>query len=130
MHGGAMLANIGYRERRNLNSDRKAQIAHRVASDIPSGASLFLNTGTTTEAVAKQLLQHEGLMIVTNNMNVANILVANESCDVTVVDASKFQRKAPIKIASLSELDRFYTDIPLAEPLMAKCDAWGTEVRV
>jgi DeoR family glycerol-3-phosphate regulon repressor len=39
---------------------------------IPDGASLFVNIGTTTEAVANALLDRKGLMVITNNINVAN----------------------------------------------------------
>ena len=39
---------------------------------IPNNASLFINIGTTTEAVARALLQHDELMVITNNINVAN----------------------------------------------------------
>jgi DeoR family glycerol-3-phosphate regulon repressor len=46
--------------------------------------SVFLNIGTSTEAVARELLHHRNLMVVTNNMNVANILVANPECQVIV----------------------------------------------
>jgi len=33
---------------------------------------LFINIGTTTEAVSQALLDHTGLMVITNNINVAN----------------------------------------------------------
>lgn len=39
---------------------------------IPDNASLFINIGTTTEAVSQALLRHGRLMIITNNINVAN----------------------------------------------------------
>ncbi|MCX8509222.1 MAG: DeoR/GlpR family DNA-binding transcription regulator [Rhodobacteraceae bacterium] len=88
VHGGAVLragvANIGYAERRNLNAAAKAAIARRCAAAIPANSSLFLNIGTTTEAVAYELLAHRNLTVVTNNMNVANILAQSESCDVIV----------------------------------------------
>ena len=87
-HGGAILragvANIGYAERRSLNAGAKAAIARTCAAAIPDNSSLFLNIGTTTEAVARALLGHRNLTVVTNNMNVANILAASESCDVIV----------------------------------------------
>ena len=38
----------------------------------------------TAEAVARALLNHRKMTVVTNNMNVANILAASESCDVIV----------------------------------------------
>ncbi|MGC9420440.1 MAG: DeoR/GlpR family DNA-binding transcription regulator [Rhodovulum sp.] len=88
VHGGAILpsgtTNIGYEERRSLNQDAKRAIARACAERVPSDISLFLNIGTTTEAVAQELLHHVNLMVVTNNMNVANILVANRDCQIIV----------------------------------------------
>ncbi|MCA2010359.1 DeoR/GlpR family DNA-binding transcription regulator [Pararhodobacter sp. CCB-MM2] len=86
VHGGAILrsgtVNIGYQERAALNADDKRAIAHACAEAIPEGASIFLAIGTTTEAVARELRRHAGLMVVTNNMNVANILADNPQCQV------------------------------------------------
>jgi DeoR family glycerol-3-phosphate regulon repressor len=88
VHGGAVMpagvTNIGYDERRSLQAEAKAAIARACAAQIPDNSSLFINIGTTTEAVARALLQHQNITVVTNNMNVANILVANESCAVIV----------------------------------------------
>lgn len=88
VHGGAVLpsgtTNIGYEERRGINADAKAAIARACARRIPNNVSLFLNIGTSTEAVARELLHHENLMVVTNNMNVANILAVSPSCEVVV----------------------------------------------
>lgn len=88
VHGGAVLpsgvTNIGYEERRSLRSEAKRAMARACARHIPNGISLFLNIGTSTEAVARELLHHENLMVVTNNMNVANILAGNSSCEIIV----------------------------------------------
>jgi len=88
IHGGAVLpsgvTNIGYEDRRRLNADAKDAIARACAAEIPNGASLFLNIGTTTEAVARALQGHSGLMVVTNNMNAAQILAGNPSCEVVL----------------------------------------------
>lgn len=88
VHGGAVLpsgtTNIGYEERRSLNTGAKAAIARKCATQVPNNISLFLNIGTSTEAVARELLHHQNLLVVTNNMNVANILVANPDCEVIV----------------------------------------------
>ncbi|MEZ5723308.1 MAG: DeoR/GlpR family DNA-binding transcription regulator [Paracoccaceae bacterium] len=88
VHGGAMLptsiANIGYEERRSLHSLEKQAIAAACAQDVPEGSSVFLNIGTSTEAVAHELLHHRDMMVVTNNINVANILAANPECAVVV----------------------------------------------
>ncbi|MDB6178894.1 DeoR/GlpR family DNA-binding transcription regulator [Paracoccus sp. Z330] len=88
VHGGAVLrsgvSNIGYEERRRMNDAAKASIARTCASQIPDNSSIILNLGTTTEAVARELMSHRNLTVITNNMNVANILVGNESCDIMV----------------------------------------------
>jgi DeoR family glycerol-3-phosphate regulon repressor len=88
VHGGAVprtgVANIGYDERRRMNEGAKAAIARACAAMIPDNSSMILNLGTTTEAVARELVHHRNITVVTNNMNVANILVANPGCEVMV----------------------------------------------
>ncbi|MFK7942557.1 MAG: DeoR/GlpR family DNA-binding transcription regulator [Paracoccaceae bacterium] len=88
VHGGAVLvsgrANIGYETRRGMAEDQKRAIGQICAQAIPNDCSLFINIGTTTEAVAEQLLDHRGLMAITNNLNVANILAQNPDCEVVV----------------------------------------------
>jgi DeoR family glycerol-3-phosphate regulon repressor len=180
VHGGAILPsttmNIGYIERQKLNQSSKVDIARECVRHIPNDCSLFLNIGTTTEAVAAELHRHTGLLVVTNNLNIANKLENSSGIDVIVTggdlrkadgglvgdmaretvcrfrfdfaiigcsalheegdildfdirevgvsqaiinrsdrvflaaDRSKFERKAPIRIAGLPEIDTFVTD--------------------
>ena len=81
-HGGAALpsssVNAACNDRKVMWSEEKARIAQRVASQIPDGATLFIDIGTTPEAVAHALLNHNDLRIVTNNLNVANTLMVKE----------------------------------------------------
>jgi DeoR family glycerol-3-phosphate regulon repressor len=88
VHGGAILrtgvANLGYEQRRRMNDAAKAAIARACAARIPENCSLILNLGTTTEAVARELLGHQNITVVTNNMNVANILAINPGCEIMV----------------------------------------------
>lgn len=92
VHGGAVLRsgtmNIGYEERRMLHADAKTAMARACAAQIPDGISVFLNIGTSTEAVAAELRHHKGLLVVTNNLNVATTLIANPSCDVIMTGGS------------------------------------------
>jgi DeoR family transcriptional regulator, glycerol-3-phosphate regulon repressor len=88
-HGGvrvptSTIENIAHRQRESLNAEGKARIAEAVARRIPNDCSLILNIGTTTEAVAKALLNHKGLRVITNNLNVAAILCGNTDCEVIV----------------------------------------------
>lgn len=78
------VTNLGYEQRRRMNESAKAAIAKACAAAIPGNCSIILNLGTTTEAVAHELLHHSNITVVTNNMNVANILAANPSCEIMV----------------------------------------------
>lgn len=85
-HGGAGLPssveNLDYTARKIMNLSAKQKIAQLVARHIPDNASLFINIGTTTEAVAKALLGHKNLRIITNNLHVATILAAHPDFEV------------------------------------------------
>lgn len=200
VHGGAILpsgtTNIGYEERRNLNSAAKLSIARACAAAIPANASIFINIGTSTEAVARELLAHRDIMVATNNMNVANILNSNPDCEIIVTggtlrradgglvgsvatqtikqfkfdfavigcsaldddgdlldfdihevsvsqtiiaqarktflvaDNSKFHRRAPARIAPMSEIDTVFTDLPFPKNLEERCADWQTNIIV
>jgi DeoR family transcriptional regulator, glycerol-3-phosphate regulon repressor len=88
VHGGAVArsgaVNLGYEQRRRMNDAAKEAIGRACAAAIPDNSSLILNIGTTTEAVARALLNHRNLTVVTNNMNVATILLANPGCEIVV----------------------------------------------
>ena len=45
-----------------------------------------------------------------------------------VADHIKFQRKAPLTICSLKNVDQLFTDRPLADDLATSCVGWGTKV--
>lgn len=200
VHGGAVLrsgtTNIEYDARRSLNAESKLAMARACAQEIPNACSVFLNIGTSTEAVARQLNGHHDLMIVTNNMNIANIMLENEDIqtivtggrlrrsdgalighvtnetirqfrfDVAVIgcsamdtngdlldfdpeevgvsqtiiaqsrkcflvaDHSKFNRAAPVRIASMQSITAVFTDAPFDTSLAGMCDTWGTRVVV
>ncbi len=197
-HGGALLrtgvANVGYEARRQIAAEAKDSIALTAAALIPDNSSLFINIGTTTEAVARALVDRTDLLVITNNLNVANILraapglevvilggmlrsadggivgeaaldmirqfkvdtaiigtsaidadgtlldydyrevritqaiMANARRTVLVSDASKFDRRAPVRIAHLSQLDAFVTDAPVPPEIRVLCQEAGTAI--
>ena len=189
-HGGVRMPtstteNIAHQKRERLNSAGKALIARAVASQVPNDCSLIINIGTTTEAIARALLRHTGLRVITNNLNVAAILSSNPHCEVIVTggvvrsrdrgiigesavdfiqqfkvdialigisgiesdgslrdfdyrevkvaqtiiehsrevwlaaDSSKFNRPAMVELATLSQIDRLFTDLPPPDPFPA-----------
>ncbi|MFC3163513.1 DeoR/GlpR family DNA-binding transcription regulator [Ciceribacter thiooxidans] len=78
IHGGATLpsgtVNMKYEARRQIAAQEKQAIGIAAANLISNNASLFINIGTTTEAVGEALAGHQELMVITNNINVANKL--------------------------------------------------------
>ena len=198
VHGGAVIpsntVNVAYKARREMSADGKTQIAAAVAGMIPNNASVILNIGTTTEQVARALIGHRELMVITNNLNVARILsdapgielilaggmvrksdggiVGEAAIDlirqfkvdfavigasaideggslldfdyrevrvsraimeqarktILVADHSKFDRRAPVEIGRLSEMNVFVTDIRHGEEVRDYCANAGVEL--
>lgn len=76
-HGGARLVSTGaatYEARRMRHLPAKAAIAQAAAAIVPDSASLALNIGTTTEQVARALTKHQDLTVISNNLNIIQIL--------------------------------------------------------
>jgi DeoR family transcriptional regulator, glycerol-3-phosphate regulon repressor len=88
-HGGAMLTsgvqNVAYDSRRQISAFEKQAIGQHAAKLIPNNSSLFINIGTTTEEVARALVHHEGLLVITNNIHVATILMHQPNIEVMIV---------------------------------------------
>jgi DeoR family transcriptional regulator, glycerol-3-phosphate regulon repressor len=88
VHGGAIIAsgveNTAYEARRLIAAREKSAIGVAAAALIPDQSSLFINIGTTTEEVARALVGHEDLLVITNNLNVARTLYPHPSFDVIV----------------------------------------------
>lgn len=115
-HGGAgqphSVENRPYKDRLKSGVDAKRKIAQLTASLVPDGASLFLNIGTTTEFVAQALLSHENLHVVTNNINVAQILSHNNSFKIMIAGGEvRNQDGAIIGASSVDFVNDFRLDI-------------------
>lgn len=88
VHGGAVVTsgvdNVDREARRHVAAAAKAAIGAAAAALVPDGASLFINIGTTTEAIARALVRHRHLLVVTNNLNVADLLAGQPTIEVVV----------------------------------------------
>jgi DeoR family glycerol-3-phosphate regulon repressor len=198
VHGGAIIAsgveNLAYEARKLVAGAQKRLIGEAAAALIADESSLFINIGTTTEEVAHALAGRSGLLVITNNLNVAAELYRSRGIDliiaggsvrtsdggivgasavelirqfrvdaavigtsaidaqgnlldfdirevvvsraiiegarrvILVADSSKFARAAPVRIATLAEIDVLVTDrLPSAE-VAALCRLHGVEV--
>jgi DeoR family glycerol-3-phosphate regulon repressor len=85
-----------------------------VAQAVPDGCSLILNIGTTTEAIARELLKHKGLRVITNNLNVAAILSDNPDCELIVAGGVVRSRdRGIVGEATVDFIQQFKVDIGL-----------------
>ena len=111
---GSTTENIAYHQRQGLNDGAKRRIAKAVAQAVPNGCSLIINIGTTTEAIARELMQHRGLRVVTNNLNVAAILSDHPDCELFVAGGAVRSRdRAIIGEATVAFMRQFKVDIAL-----------------
>jgi DeoR family glycerol-3-phosphate regulon repressor len=107
VHGGAVVAsgveNLAYAARRFVAAAEKRAIGAAAAALVPNGCSLFINIGTTTEEVARALSSHEGLLVITNNLNVAMLLYPHPRIEVIVAGGSV--RRVDYAVVGASAID-------------------------
>ncbi|MBO9451197.1 DeoR/GlpR transcriptional regulator [Tropicibacter sp. R16_0] len=99
-HGGAVrvdqVSNREYAERRKLKGQEKEAMGGLTASLIPDNCSVSLNIGTSTEQVAKALSHHKDLTVLSNNINIINILIGTQSKELILVGGAVRQSDGAI----------------------------------
>jgi DeoR family glycerol-3-phosphate regulon repressor len=118
VHGGAMIAsgvsNLAYEARQLVAQQSKRLIGEAAARLVPDNASLLINLGTTTEEVAKALSGHSGLLVITNNLHVANELYPNPAVQVIVTGGSIRQGDGGILGAvTVAQIEKFRVDLAI-----------------
>lgn len=105
------------------NAREKAIIARIVAGMIPDGAALAIDTGSTSTFVAKALLRHRDLTVVTNSAHVAALLAMVEGNKVFMAgtqlrnhDGAAFDQSAFEVVA------RFAVDIAVLSASLVHCE--------
>jgi len=110
LHGGAMIANSiepgELRSRRVRNAQAKERIGACVADLIEDGASIFLDTGSTCEAIARAIVCRKNLRVVSYSLRIAaylsevtDFIIAVPGGFVRHVDGGVFQERTPSFIA-------------------------------
>ena len=78
MHGAVGLATLGgeapFERRMRENAEAKRLVARLVAATVRDGESIMLDSGTTTSFLARELLGHRRLTVVTNSSDIARTL--------------------------------------------------------
>lgn len=116
-HGGAAydssIENTAYAMRADQMRDEKQRIAEAIAAQIPDHASLFINIGTTTESIARALLGHNQLKIITNNLHVASILSGKEDFEVLLAGGNVRRDGGVVGQACVDFINQFKVDYAL-----------------
>ncbi|MBM7060463.1 DeoR family transcriptional regulator [Pseudomonas sp. UL073] len=117
-HGGAAseassIHNTAYAMRAGQMRDEKQRIAEAVAAQIPDHASLFISIGTTTEAIARALLNHRGLKVITNNLHVAAQLSAKADFEVLIAGGTVRDDGGVVGQAAVDFIQQFKVDFAL-----------------
>lgn len=111
-HGGAGLphgpADVDYHDRKSRFAEEKRRIARAVAERIPEDATIFVDIGTTMEALAEALLDHRRLTVITNHLSVATILSRKSEFQILLAGGVlRHQDQATTGEATREFLERF-----------------------
>lgn len=95
VHGGALSPHAGppgqelpVMERSKEKAEIKAKIGKGVAALVKDGEKVFIGSGSTAAAVASALVYHNNLTVITNALNVANMLLDAPRIKVAVIGGS------------------------------------------
>ncbi|WP_298610088.1 DeoR/GlpR family DNA-binding transcription regulator [uncultured Thiothrix sp.] len=94
VHGGALPISpaLGdFNTRLQIGSEEKAQIAKAAVSLIQAGQTIFLDGGTTTQQVVRQLPKDLTLTVVTHSPSIALDLVAYPNIEVILIGGKLFK---------------------------------------
>ena len=86
-HGGAIVSNLqihepSYRDKDRKNIPLKISIARKAASLVREGETVFINSGSTTALILRDLVSIAGLTIITNNIGALEALDIRPDCEV------------------------------------------------
>lgn len=88
-HGGAGptdgTVRLSYGEKQSVAAEGKARIGLAAAQLVPDGSSVFLDVGTTVEAVARALLDKRQLRVFTTSLPCALTFAGREDIEVFVI---------------------------------------------
>ena len=135
VYGGAISIAVTSRseaphsERENIASEQKAQIAERVAELIPESGTVFLDLGTTVEAVARAFPSSFSGTIVTASLRAVGTLSASLERPEIIVSGGRL-RKSELSLSgtmATSFLDGLYPDLAVISIGAITADAGVTD---
>lgn len=115
MHGAIGLPSVvgeaPFERRMREQADAKRAIAKLVAATIHDGDSVMLDTGTTTSFLARELLGHRRLTVVTNSSDIARTLATVNGNKVYMAGGElRSDSGASFGISAIEFVSRFTVD--------------------
>lgn len=115
MHGAIGLPSIvreaPFERRMRANREAKEAIARMTAATIRDGESVMLDTGTTTSYLARALLDHNRLTVVTNSSDIARTLATVNGNRVYMAGGElRSDNGAALGHSAIDFINRFHVD--------------------
>lgn len=112
-HGGAVAHGVVYelslRYKTDQRTEEKLRIAREAATRVADGYAVGLTGGTTTTEVARALVNHQRLTLVTNALNIASEMAVRPGQKLVVTGgvarSESYELVGPIAEASLAGLN-------------------------
>ena len=88
IHGGAVLETstqeTDYEKRKSEFHKEKLAIAKKAVTYVEEGDTVYLDYGTTTFELAKELLKMKNITVVTNTIPIVNLLLSNDTIELII----------------------------------------------
>jgi DeoR/GlpR family transcriptional regulator of sugar metabolism len=113
-HGGALSSDRREPDldtREAANAGAKRAIGERAAEFVPDGASLIIDSGSTTQAVARALLDRHRLVVYTNDWRIALLLGRRNENRVTLLGGELSDiEDATFGLDTVHQLTQYHAD--------------------
>ncbi|SEB15162.1 DeoR/GlpR family DNA-binding transcription regulator [Paraburkholderia sartisoli] len=130
-HGGALSSDRREPDldtREAANASAKRAIGERAAQFIPDGASVIIDSGSTTQAVARALTDRHRLTVYTNDWRIALLLGRRNDNRVTLLGGELSDLEdATFGLDTIHQLDQYHADFALIGAGGISTDAWLTD---
>jgi len=122
VHGGAIpnqpQPEASYVDRARLRMAEKRAIAKQAARLVQRGQSCFIDAGSTTHALAQELVHLHQIKVITNSIDVAATLSRNPSIEVLLL-GGRLETDVPATYGdhTVAEVLRHHVDLALISPV-------------
>ncbi len=123
VHGGVMLVSSNMEEpfesRRSINHREKASIAQVAAGLVQPGQSIFIDAGTTTQALAREIASIPDITVITNSFDIVTSFHKYNAEVNAILLGGRIISDVPGTYGelTLSEILRFRTDLVITSPV-------------